>query len=111
MTSVLQAFDGNRQPTILDHPRQIKPGDWFPDLGTLRQVESVDTIGVNAQGPGVVHILHFKPQKGVRHLACGMTDGTKDITVWRNLSSGATRSPSARTRPGGGGRTPTPPGG
>jgi hypothetical protein len=83
MTPTVQTFDGRRQ-TILDHPRQIKPGDWFPDLGTLRQVQSVDTIGVKAGKPGVVHILHFVPQHGVKDVVCGISDGTRDITVWRN---------------------------
>ena len=81
--TALQTFDG-RQQVVLDHPGQIQPGDWLPDLGTLRQVKSVDTIGVGAgDSAGVVHILHFFPQRGVSNLARGISGGTRELTVWR----------------------------
>jgi len=83
MTPTVQTFD-NRQQVILADPSEITPGDWLPDLGTLRQVESVDTIGVKI-GPGVLYILHFVPQPGIRTMARGYSGGTKNITVWREL--------------------------
>jgi hypothetical protein len=70
-----------RQHTV-DDPSGIKPGDWLADLGTLRQIEYVDTIGL-AIGAGVVHIVHFVRQDGVENLARGFSDGAS-LTVWRS---------------------------
>lgn len=80
MAPTIQVFD-DRQPVILDGPSGIKPNDWLQDLGTLRQVDYVDTIGVRTGG-GVMHIIHFKPQQGVSNLVRNISEGT-DLTVWR----------------------------
>lgn len=82
MTPRLQTFDG-RQQTVLDDPGQIQPGDWLPDLGTLRQVKSVETIDITTGSSGVVHILHFVPQRGVQDLPRGISGSTREVTVWR----------------------------
>jgi hypothetical protein len=71
---VIQSLD-SRQPVILDDPSEIRPGDWIHDLGTLRQVDYVDSIGT-------VHIVHFRFQEGVPHLALGASSGVP-VTVWR----------------------------
>ena len=69
----------------LDDPKSIKAGDWLADLGTLRQVEYVDTIGL-AVGAGVVHIVHFVQQDGVENLVRGFLDGAS-LTVWRSTGA------------------------
>jgi hypothetical protein len=75
----IQTFD-QRRPIIVN-ASEIRPNDWLSDLGTLRQVEYVDTLGVRT-GSGLVHIVHFKSQRGVQNLARGVSDGTS-LTVWR----------------------------
>jgi hypothetical protein len=70
----IQTFD-SRQPVLLDDPRGIKPRDWIEDLGTLRQVDYVDTIGT-------LTIVHFRYQPGVPNLSRGITDDV-GLTVWR----------------------------
>ena len=69
----------------LDDPKDIKAGDWLADLGTLRQVQYVDTIGL-AVGVGVVHIVHFVQQDGVENLVRGFSDGA-NLTVWRSAGA------------------------
>lgn len=76
----VHAFD-SRMPVILDDPSAIKPDDWIPDLGTLRQVEYTDTFGVRI-GPGTITVIHFKHQEGIENLARGMSGG-RSLTVWR----------------------------
>jgi len=75
----VQTFD-SRQPVALTDPSEIKPGDWLEDLATLRQVESVDSIGT-------LHVVHFLYQDGIPTLARGIASGTA-LTVWRDLPSG-----------------------
>jgi hypothetical protein len=79
----IQAFDG-RSPVALEDPSTIKPDDWLEDLGTLRQVEYVETLSVKI-GPGTLTIVHFKPQKGVENLARGIAGG-RSLTVWRDAA-------------------------
>jgi len=79
----VQPFGPELRQYVLDDPRGIMPGDWLVDLGTLRQVESVDMIGV-AGGSGVVHIVHFVQQDGVENLVRGFSDGAS-LTVWRSM--------------------------
>lgn len=91
--SAVEAFDGawvqpldpELRQHALDDPRGIMPGDWLADLGTLRQVEYVDTIGV-AVGNGVVHIVHFVRQEGIENMARGFSDGAS-LTVWRSAGA------------------------
>ena len=82
-TTKIQTFD-NRQPLIV-HPSEIKPGDWLSDLGTLRQVASVDAMSLQS-GPGMLHILHFEPQPGVANTALGFSTQADPVTVWRAAS-------------------------
>jgi hypothetical protein len=76
----IQTFD-SWQPLIV-HPSEIKPGDSLADLGTLRQVEYVDTIGLSVSARAV-HIVHFVRQDGVENLVRGFSDGAS-LTVWRS---------------------------
>lgn len=76
----IQAFD-NWQPLIV-HPSGIKPGDWLSDIGTFRQVASVDALSMQG-GHGMIHILHFRPQPGVAHTALGFSTQADDVVVWR----------------------------
>lgn len=68
------------------HPNEIKPGDWLCDLGTLRQVASVDALSLQT-GPGMIHILHFAPQPGVANKALGFSTQADAVTVWRAASA------------------------
>ena len=81
MTEVMHTFD-HRQPVIV-HPSEIKPGDWLCDLGTLRQVASVDAMSLQT-GPGMIHILHFVPQSGVANRALGFSTHADEVTIWRD---------------------------
>lgn len=81
-TTSIQTF-GNRQPLIV-HPSEIKPGDWLRDLGTLRQVASVDAMSLQAGRPGMITILHFVPQPGVANKALGFSTHADQITIWRD---------------------------
>jgi hypothetical protein len=78
--TTIQTFD-DRQPIIV-HPSEIKPGDWLSDLGTLRQVASVDAMSLQ-NGPGMLHIVHFEPQSGVASTALGFSTQTDTVTGWR----------------------------
>ena len=78
----IQTFN-TRQPVALEDPSGIKPNDWLEDMGTLRQVDRVDTLSVKI-GPGILTIVHFKPQDGVPNLARGIAGG-RSLTVWRTL--------------------------
>ena len=79
-TTKIQTFD-DRHPIIV-HPSEIKPGDWLSDLGTLRQVVSVDAMSLR-KGSGMLHIVHFEPQPGVANTALGFSTQADEITVWR----------------------------
>ena len=72
----VQTFD-SRRPVILDDPGDIKPGDWLEDVGTLRQVDYIDSIDT-------VFIVHFHVQAGVPHGVRGFSSGVK-LTVFREL--------------------------
>jgi hypothetical protein len=81
MSATVHTFD-HRQQMLVD-PSEIRPGDWLHDLGTLRQVESIDTLGVNG-GPGTLYILHFVEQPGVHNRALGLSSSTPThLTIWR----------------------------
>jgi hypothetical protein len=81
----VQSFGSALRHCLLPDAGRIKPGDWIADLGTLRQVKYVDSIGL-AVGTGFIHIVHFVEQSGVENLARGFSNGAS-VTVWRAASS------------------------
>jgi hypothetical protein len=81
MSATVHTFD-DRQQMLVD-VAEIRPGDWLHDLGTLRQVEAIDTLGVQA-GPGALYILHFFEQPGIQNRALGLSGSAAGkLTVWR----------------------------
>jgi hypothetical protein len=81
-TPAIHTTDMRRQHVVT--PAEIRPGDWLRDLDTLRQVESVDAIGV-AEGPGMIYIIHFVAQPEVANKALGISSQRPEVTVWREL--------------------------
>jgi hypothetical protein len=82
MSATAHTFDNRQQ--LLVGPGEIRPGDWLRDLGTLRQVESIDTLGVSGGGPGTLYILHFVEQPGVHNRALGLSSSSPShLTIWR----------------------------
>ena len=79
----VQPFGPALRQHLLSDAGGIKPDDWIPDLGTLRQVDYVETISDNC---GSVHIVHFKPQNGVPNLVRGYSAHAVP-TVWRDVAS------------------------
>lgn len=75
----IQAFDGRRQ--VIVRPGEIRPGDWLRDLGTLRQVESVEALPP-ATSPGRIFVLRFVSAPGVEDLALGVPESVT-VTIWR----------------------------
>lgn len=71
----IQAFD-RRHPIILG-PTEIRPGDWLRDLGTLRQVESVDD---SASGVSV----RFAGGVDGQYATLSVPEDVP-VTVWRTL--------------------------
>jgi len=81
MSATVHTFDHRQQ--MLVAPGEISPGDWLHDLGTLRQVESIDTLGVHG-GPDALYILHFVEQPGVHNRALGLSGSAPGhLTIWR----------------------------
>ena len=81
MSVTVHTFDGRQQ--MLVDTGEIRPGDWLHDLGTLRQVESIDMIGGDG-GPGTIYILHFVEQPGVHNRALGLSGSAPGrLTIWR----------------------------
>ena len=81
MSATVHTFDHRQQ--MLVAPGEISPGDWLHDLGTLRQVESIDTLGVHG-GPDTLYILHFVEQPGVHNRALGLSGSSPgQLTIWR----------------------------
>jgi len=81
MSATVHTFDNRQQ--MLVGPGEIRPGDWLHDLGTLRQVETIDVIG-GKTGPDVVYILHFVEQPGVQNRALGISgSAASHLSVWR----------------------------
>jgi hypothetical protein len=85
--SAFQTFD-QRRPVIVG-PSEIRPGDWLHDLGTLRQVDVIDTISVRTAA-SLVHLIHFVAQPGVKNLVLGLTD-LASVPVWRTPPGGGER--------------------
>ena len=75
----VQAFDGRRQ--VIVGPHEIRVGDWLRDLGTLRQVESVEELP-SAIGSGRIFVVRFVLMPGVEDLVLSVP-GTVMVTVWR----------------------------
>ena len=81
MSATVHTID-DRQQMLVD-PGEIRPGDWLHDLGTLRRVESIDTLGTQA-GPGTIYILHFVEQPGIQNRALGLSGSAPGkLTIWR----------------------------
>jgi len=78
-TRTIQAFD-HRQPVIVN-PSEIRPGDWMRDLGTLRQVESVETTDDQTL-PGT--LIRFADAVDGQYGTLSVREGVK-VTVWRML--------------------------
>jgi len=82
MSATVHTFDHRKQ--MLVDPSEIRPGDWLHDLGTLRQVENIDTLGAKA-GSGTIYILHFVEQPGVQNRALGISGtNASHLTIWRD---------------------------
>jgi hypothetical protein len=77
--SEIQAFDSGRR--LIVRPGEIRPGDWLRDLGTLRQVESIEEL-LSATGSGRIFVVRFASMAGVEDLALGIP-GTVTVTIWR----------------------------
>lgn len=75
----IQAFD-HRHPIIVD-PSEIRPGDWMRDLGTLRQVESVQTTD-DQPTQGSHAAVRFVDGVDGRYGTLSIPRGVK-VTVWR----------------------------
>ena len=75
----VQAFDGRRQ--VIVRPDEIRAGDWLRDLGTLRQVESVED-SLSAAGSGRIFVMRFVSVPGVEDLVLSIPS-TVTVTVWR----------------------------
>ena len=76
---MIQVFD-SRCPMIVDSS-EIRPGDWLRDLGTLRQVESVEELP-SAVGSGRIFVVRFVSAPGVEDLVLSIP-GTVTVTIWR----------------------------
>lgn len=80
-TQAIQAFD-HRHPVIVD-PSEIRAGDWMRDLGTLRQVESVEaTDDTSTQGKPTS--VRFADGVDGWYSTLSVPRGVK-VTVWRTL--------------------------
>lgn len=74
-----QAPDGLARHTV--RPDEIQPGDWLRDLGTLRQVVSMEELPA-AGSSGRMFVVRFASISGVKDLALGIP-GTVTVTIWR----------------------------
>jgi hypothetical protein len=79
LSASVQTFDERRQ--LIVRPDEIRPGDWLRDLGTLRQVASVE------ESPSVkvsdrLFVMRFTSAPGVENLALCIP-GTVTVTIWR----------------------------
>lgn len=62
-------------------PDEIQPGDWLRDLGTLRQVLSLEELPA-AGSPARIFVARFASLSGVEDLALGIPNAVT-VTVWR----------------------------
>ena len=84
-TTGIQAFDNRRQYIV--GPDEIRPGDWLRDLGTLRQIASVEEQ--SATGSERIRVVRFESTPDVEDLALTIPDAVT-VTIWR-----ATYEPTA----------------
>ena len=77
--SAIQPLDGRR--AVIMAPFEVRPGDWLRDLGTLRQVESVEDLPSRV-GSGRIFVLRFASAPGVEDLTLSIL-GTVVVTIWR----------------------------
>jgi hypothetical protein len=75
----IQTFDNRRQ--LIVGPDEIRSGDWLRDLGTLRQIESVEMPSA-ATDSDLLFVLRFISAPGVEDLALGIPN-TVTVTIWR----------------------------
>lgn len=75
----IQAFDGRRQ--FIVRASEIRPGDWLRDLGTLRQVESVEVLP-SETGSDRIFVARFASMPGIEDLALGIPSAVT-VTIWR----------------------------
>lgn len=78
--SEIQAFDNRRQ--VIVRPDQIREGDWLRDLGTLRQVTSVEEAS-RMFSPNKSYVLRFAEAPAVPHLSLSIPSTVEAVTVWR----------------------------
>ena len=74
-----QAPDDLSRHTV--RPDQIRPGDWLRDLGTLRKVESVETLPAIGS-TGRIFVAYFVSVPGVKDLPLGIPNDVT-VTIWR----------------------------
>ena len=74
--------DGLRRRSL--HPREIRPGDWLRDLGTLRQVIAVES-GPSALSPEQVLTVHFATQPDVEDFVLSIPGAVTEVVVWQQL--------------------------
>jgi hypothetical protein len=72
----IQVFD-QRRPVFVE-PSEIRAGDWMRDLGTLRQVESVET----ADGPARGVAVRFVGGVDGAYATLSVHEGVS-VAVWR----------------------------
>ena len=61
-------------------PDEVRPGDWLRDLGTLRQVVSVEES--SDRGSDRFLVVRFASAPGIEDLALSIPDAVV-VTVWR----------------------------
>ena len=79
LSADIQTFDNRRQ--FIVRPDEIRSGDWLRDLGTLRQVRSVEKPS-SATRSHRLFVLRFVSAPGVEDLTLGIPS-TVTITIWR----------------------------
>jgi hypothetical protein len=75
----IQAFDHWHPISV--NPSEIRPGDWMRDLGTLRQVETVQTAS-DQRTQGALTAVRFVNGVDGRFGTLSVPEGVK-VTVWR----------------------------
>ena len=77
---VIETFDGRRQ--LMVRPDEIREGDWLRDVGTLRQVVSVEAAAWPF-GSDQAYLLRFAEASGLPHLSLSIPAAVETVTVWR----------------------------
>ena len=79
--SGIQTFDSRRQFIVC--PGEIRAGDWLRDLGSLRQVKSVEESPA-AGGSGRFFVVCFVSAPGIEDRALSVPDSVT-VTIWRPM--------------------------